>query len=71
MAKKEKSTQASRQILKLFSRADICCTQLQLIDKKLLSMLLLDRTTGRNIIWGCKEYEDLGDGFAEKDEMTV
>ena len=33
--------------------------------------LLRDRTTGKNIIWADSEYEELGDGYAGDDEVTV
>lgn len=36
-----------------------------------LSMLLRDRTTNKNIIWADSEYEALGKGYLGKDEITV
>ena len=36
---------------------------------ELLKILLQDKTTGKNIKWACKDYEDLGDGFYESDEI--
>ena len=35
-----------------------------------LSSLLKDRTTRRNIIWASGEYEQFGNGFAPYDEIT-
>lgn len=36
----------------------------------LLDALLLDRTTGKNILWATDVYAKLGDGFAPKDVIT-
>lgn len=38
---------------------------------ELLPTLLLDRTTGRNIIWATDAYADLGPGFAEESHMEL
>lgn len=38
---------------------------------RVLEALLCDRTTGRNIIWADSEYEHLGDGYHDDDEITV
>lgn len=47
-------------------------------DKEFFSMcivsfpsILLDRTTGRNIIWATDNYATLGDGYGERDEITA
>lgn len=34
-------------------------------------MILIDRTTGRNIIWATHSYEALGEGYQYGDEITV
>ena len=39
--------------------------------RSVLETLLRDRTTGKNIIWADSEYEELGDGYAGDDEITV
>lgn len=39
-------------------------------EKGLLDALLLDRTTGSNIIWATNAYEHLGEGFASRDAIT-
>lgn len=39
--------------------------------KTVLQTLLCDRTTGHNIIWADNEYEALGEGYADDDEITV
>ena len=39
--------------------------------RAVLETLLRDRTTGKNIIWADGEYEELGDGYAGDDEITV
>lgn len=35
----------------------------------LLDILLLDRTTGKNILWATDSYQSLGNGFAPTDEI--
>lgn len=37
----------------------------------ILETLLRDRTTGKNIIWASDEYESLGEGFSNDDEITA
>lgn len=36
-----------------------------------LKTLLINRTTGHNIIWADREYESLGSGYAATDEITL
>ena len=36
---------------------------------EVLDVLLIDRTTGKNIMWGTKDYEARGAGFGEWDEI--
>jgi len=38
--------------------------------RKLLDILLCDRTTGKNIIWGTDSYEKYGKSFAQKKQIT-
>lgn len=38
---------------------------------EVLEILLKDRTTGGNIIWATDSYENLGEGYRFKDEITV
>ena len=35
-----------------------------LVDQDVLTVLLLDRTTGTNIIWATDDYSELGEGYA-------
>ncbi len=37
----------------------------------ILEILLSDRTTGKNIIWADNEYEALGAGYLNNDEITI
>lgn len=39
--------------------------------KDLLPILLLDKTTGKNIIWATDAYEDLGPGYDDKNIITA
>lgn len=41
------------------------------MDKDLLAGLLMDRSTGKNIIWATSDYADLGEGYQENDEITI
>ena len=38
---------------------------------EVLDLLLIDRTTGKNIMWGTKDYESRGKGFGEWDEIKA
>lgn len=40
-------------------------------NRELLELLLRDRTTMKNIIWATSDYEHLGFGYGETDEITV
>ena len=40
-------------------------------NDKLLDILLLDCTTGKNLIWATDNYESLGEGFQNKDFITA
>ncbi len=50
---------------------DISENDLYLIDKDLLSILLKDRTSNRNIIWGTNDYSKLGIGYQFEDSITI
>lgn len=39
--------------------------------QRVIEILLCDRTTGKNIIWADKEYDEHGDGFSAEDEITI
>lgn len=49
---------------------DISETALLRKDKKLLSILLKDYTTGKNIKWATDSYKQYGEGFYEDREIT-
>ena len=38
---------------------------------EVLDILLVDRTTGKNIMWGTKDYEGRGKGFGEWDAIAM
>ena len=40
-------------------------------DGDFLAILLADKTTGKNVQWLTKDYESIGEGCLETDEMTV
>ena len=40
------------------------------VDYEILSILLKDRTTKKNIIWATDDYEDHGPGYSFQDEIT-
>lgn len=41
------------------------------IGKDILKILLIDRTTKRNIIWASSDYEMLGDSYNAKFPITI
>ena len=43
----------------------------RLLNPIILSFLLKDKTTKKNIIWATEEYSHLGDGYAFGDEITI
>lgn len=40
-------------------------------DRSVLSLLLADRTTNRNILWATDDYSDLGPGYAFQDQLML
>ena len=50
---------------------DIRESDIMALNPALMSILLLDRTTGKNIIWATDDYKSLGDGYAATDEITI
>lgn len=48
---------------------DVLEDSIRNLDRKLLDILLLDRTTRKNIIWATTEYQKLGTAFAEFSEI--
>lgn len=53
------------------SSIDISESEIQEFDKSLLRILLFDRTTRRNIIWGTSDYEEFGPEFNAQLPITV
>jgi hypothetical protein len=41
------------------------------IDRDLLSLLLFDHTTRKNIFWATDNYANLGAGFQSSDEIAI
>lgn len=41
------------------------------VDEDVLSVLLIDRTTNKNIIWATDDYSELGSGYGFFDKITV
>ncbi|MCD8393776.1 MAG: restriction endonuclease subunit M [Bacteroidales bacterium] len=39
--------------------------------REVLEILLLDQTTGHNILWGTDDYVDRGDGYQANQEITI
>lgn len=50
---------------------DISVNDIIKIDNSLLSILLFDRTTRRNILWATNDYESLGTSYSAGDEITI
>ena len=49
---------------------DVSEESIRLFDSELLDILLIDRTTRKNIIWATSDYSSNGIGFDEQDEIT-
>ena len=49
---------------------DVIEDDIQMLDERLLRLLLKDKTTNSNIIWATADYENLGSGFEEFSEIT-
>ena len=41
------------------------------LDKELLDILLKDRTSDKNIIWGIDDYKVYGNNFSATDYITI
>ena len=50
---------------------DILENDIYTMDNDILDILLLDRTTGRNIIWASDDYESYGESYEAKYPITV
>jgi len=49
---------------------DVLEDSIRSIDSELLNIMLLDRTTRRNILWATTDYEPLGEWYQEFSEIT-
>lgn len=54
----------------ILNKIDIKEDELYKISPKLLELLLMDRTSKKNIRWCTDDYEGLGEGFSFADEIT-
>ncbi len=50
---------------------DISENELLEFDEELLRILLVDRTTNKNIIWATDDYREYGDGFSKTDTIDI
>jgi len=53
------------------NRIDIKENKIQELDKGLLKILLMDRSSGRNIIWATDNYQERGEGYFSYEEITL
>ena len=53
------------------NKIDIKENYIYQLDNELLSILLLDRTTGKNIIWATDNYAHRGEGYLSDDHIEV
>lgn len=63
------SAQISPRSMPLLQGIDILEESLRTLDKKLLDIMLFDRTTRRNILWATTDYSAYGEGFEETSEI--
>lgn len=54
---------------KIVHGIDILEESIRIYDSKLLNIMLMDRTTRKNILWATTDYEAFGDGYKEFSEM--
>ncbi len=54
-----------------FDNIDIPEDAIRRLSPELLEILLKDKTTGKNILWCTTDYQEKGEGFNERDEMTI
>ena len=50
---------------------DISEDEIRSWGHEILENLLLDRTTGENIIWATNDYHSLGEGYGFHDHITI
>ncbi|NCB41175.1 MAG: restriction endonuclease subunit M [Clostridia bacterium] len=55
----------------IISGIDVLETSIRSLDNTLLNLLLIDRTTKKNILWATKDYVALGIGFEEFSEIRA
>ena len=49
---------------------DIKENEIKALNPKILSILLRDKTTRKNIIWATEDYNSYGEGYGFSDEIT-
>ena len=55
----------------IHTNKEIIESDIRELNKDLLAVLLLDRTTHKNILWGTMDYSDEGSDYAAGDEIKV
>lgn len=55
----------------IYSKSDIKENNILKFNSEILSILLLDRTTKKNIIWATDNYKDRGFGFGVEDNIRI
>ena len=55
----------------IHTNKEIIQSDIRELNKDLLAVLLLDRTTHKNILWGTMDYSDEGSDYAAGDEIKV
>ncbi len=63
----ESSTTLAQSILSVSIPKDIE----RYLDLGILDLLLIDRSTEKNIIWATSAYEKLGEGFGQRDQIAI
>lgn len=56
---------------KMENNIDIKENYIYQLDAKLLAILLLDKSSGKNIIWATDNYADRGIGYQSNDEIMI
>lgn len=67
----EKTAKGQKKMVKSENRVDVKENSVMELDSELLTILLQDKSSGKNIIWATEDYSEYGYGFGKADEIYV
>ena len=68
---REKTAKGQKKMVKSENRVDVKENSVMELDSELLTILLQDKSSGKNIIWATEDYSEYGYGFGKADEIYV